>query len=199
MKRKISVSKAHSHRIMLRGFLRWLFYALLLLLFYLWETNPLIKGFCPLLLIPLATSVALREGELAAGVFGAFCGIMLDMASGTIVGFSALWLLVCCPVISLLSQFWIKINFISHFVMNLAVSIIMAAMDFLFLHWVWEGGDSAITFGNTVLPAYLGAVAGAIPVYFLVTLISNKMRIHRERRPEESSLAAEDAKDVMRE
>ena len=138
MKRKISVSKAHSHRIMLRGFLRWLFYALLLLLFYLWETNPLIKGFCPLLLIPLATSVALREGELAAGVFGAFCDIMLDMASGTIVGFSALWLLVCGPVISLLSQFWIKINFISHFVMNLAVSIIMAAMDFLFLHWVWE-------------------------------------------------------------
>ncbi len=199
MKRKISGSKARSRRIMLRGFLRWLFYAVLLLLFYLWETNPLVKGFCPLLLIPLATSVALREGELAAGIFGVCCGLMLDMASGTIVGFSALWLLVCCPVISLLAQFWIKINFISHFVMNLAVSIIMGTMDFLFLHWVWEGGESAITFGNTVLPAYLSAVLGAIPVYFMVTFISDKTRIHRERRPEESSLTAEDAKDVVRE
>ena len=78
----------------LRVFLRWTFYSALLLLFYLWETNPLFVRFSPLLIIPLATAVAMYEGELAAGVFGVVCGLMIDMASGTILGFSSLWLLV---------------------------------------------------------------------------------------------------------
>ena len=61
-------------------------------MFYLWEVAPLIRGWCPLLIIPLATAVAMFEGELAAGVFGVFCGLMLDMASGTLLGFSSMWL-----------------------------------------------------------------------------------------------------------
>ncbi len=198
MKTTISRSRAHSRRVMLRSFLRWLLYAMLLLLFYLWETNPLIRGFCPLLIIPLATAVAMREGELAAGVFGVFCGLMLDMASGTILGFSSLWLLVACPVVSLLSQFCVKVNAASHFVLNFAVTLAMGFMDFLFIHWVWERGQSHITFVNEVLPAYLGAVIGSVPVYFIVKLISKKFRQRIERKPEESSLTSEEAKDVVR-
>ncbi len=195
----ISKSKARSRKMMLRVFLRWFLYAAVLLFFYMWQTNPMIKGFCPLLIIPLATAVAMREGELAAGVFGAVCGLMMDMASGTILGFSSLWLLVCCPVISLLSYYFVKVNFISHLVLNLAVSVVMGALDFLFLHSVWESGDSGISFVNMVLPAYLGAVIGAIPVYFLVTLISKKLRPQERHRPEDSSLAADEGKDIVRE
>ena len=194
-----SRSRARSRRIMLRGFLRWFFYAVLLLLFYLWSVNPLIRGFCPLLIIPLATAVAMFEGELAAGIFGAFCGLMLDMASGTIVGFSALWLLVCCPVISLLSQFWVRVGWLSHLVLNFTVTFIMGALDFLFLHWVWEGGESQITFVRMVLPAYLGAVVLSLPVYFFVRYISVKMRPREERRLEESAQSAEESVDIVRE
>lgn len=199
MKKIVSRSKARSRRMMLRGFLRWLLYATALLFFYLWSVDPLIKGFCPLLLIPLATAVSMYESELAAGIFGTVCGLMLDMASGTIVGFSALWLLVCCPLISLLSQFWIKVNAFSHFVLNFAVSLLMGALDFLFLHWVWEGAESGISFVRSVLPAYLGAVAAALPVYFLVRMISVKLRPKEQRRLEESAQTAEESADVVRE
>jgi len=199
MKTTISRSRARSRRMMLRGFMRWFLYAMLLLLFYLWETNPLIRGFCPLLIIPLATAVALREGELAAGVFGVFCGLMLDMASGTILGFSSLWLLAACPVVALLAQFCVKINAASHFVLNFAVTLIMGFMDFLFLHWVWERGQSHITFVHEILPAYLGSIIASVPVYYLVKIISKRFRERIERRPEESSLTQEDAKDVVRE
>lgn len=195
----ISKSKARSRKMMLRGFLRWFLYAEVLLFFYMWQANPMIKGFCPLLMIPLATAVAMREGELAAGVFGAVCGLMIDMASGTILGFSSLWLLVSCPVISLLSYYYVKVNFLSHLVLNLAVSVIMGFLDFLFLHSVWEGSGASISFVNMVLPAYLGAVISAIPVYFLVTLISNKLRPKELRRPEESSLTSDESKDIVRE
>lgn len=195
----ISKSKARSRKMMLRGFLRWFLYAAVLLFFYGWQTNPLIRGFCPLLIIPLATAVAMREGELAAGIFGAVCGLMVDMASGAILGFSSLWLLVCCPVISLLSYYYVKVNFISHFVLNLAVSVVMGLLDFLFLHSVWEGSESSISFLNMVLPAYLGAIVGAIPVYFLIALISKKLRPKETHRPEESSLTSDENKDIVRE
>ncbi len=199
MKKMISVSRARSRKLMLRGILRWFLYAVLLLLFYLWETNPLIRGFCPLLIIPLATSVAMREGELAAGIFGACCGLMLDLASGTILGFSSLWLLVCCPILSLLSQFWVKSNCISHLVLNLGVSLVMMLMDLLFVHWVWERGETVIAFKNELLPAYLGAVIGSVPVYFVVRFIHRKLRFRTERKPEESSLAKDDKADIVRE
>ena len=195
----ISRSRARSRRVMLRGILRWLLYAAVLLLFYVWEVNPLVRGFCPLLIIPLATAVATREGELASGIFGACCGLMLDLASGTILGFSSLWLLVCCPVISLLVQYLIKSNWISHFVLNLAVSIIMGTMDFLFIHWVWERAESEIAFRNEILPAYLGAVVGSIPVYLLVRFFHRKLRFRVERKPEESSLTKDDKPDIIRE
>ncbi len=199
MIKTISKSKARSRKMKLRVFLRWTFYSALLLLFYLWETNPLFMRFCPLLIIPLATAVAMYEGELAAGVFGVVCGLMIDMASGTILGFSSLWLLVLCPFISLLARFYIRISFVSHLALNFAASFIMACLDVLFKHWVWEESGTSITFVNTVLPAYLGAVIGAVPVYFLVRLISMKLRPAETRRPEESSLTAEDAADKVRE
>lgn len=199
MKKMISVSRARSRKLMLRGVLRWLLYAALLLLFYLWETNPLIRGFCPLLIIPLATSVAMREGELAAGIFGACCGLMLDLASGTILGFSSLWLLVCCPILSLLSQFLVKSNCVSHLVLNFGVCLVMMLMDLLFVHWVWERGETVIAFRNELLPAYLGAVIGSVPVYFVVRFIHRKLRFRVERKPEESSLTKDDKADIVRE
>ncbi len=192
--KKIMGSKARSRRMMLRGFLRWLLYAAVLLLFYLFECNPIIRGYCPLLIIPLATAVAMYEGDLATGVFGTFCGLMLDMANGvTVVGFSAIWLLCACPFISLLARFWIKATFISHFIVNAAVVVIMGMMDFLFLHWMWEGAESVISLTGVVLPSYGGAILFSVPIYFLVTFIVNKLRTKEQRRLEESAQSAEEA------
>lgn len=192
--KKILGSKARSRRAMMRVFLRWFLFAAVLLLFYLLECNPPIRGYCPLLIIPLATAVAMREGDLAAGVFGTFCGLMLDIANGvTVTGFSALWLLCACPFISLMSRFWVKVNTLSHFVMNAAVAVIMAFMDMLFLHWVWEGAQSSISFGSVVLPSYGGAILFSVPVYLLITLICGKLRPKEQRRLEESAQNAEDS------
>lgn len=198
MKVKIQGGRARSRRVMLRGVLRWLLYAAVLLLFYIWECNPLIKGFCPLLLIPLATAVSMHEGDLASGVFGVFCGLMLDMASGTLLGFSALWLLVFCPAISLLSSFLVKENFVSHFVLTAAAIVIMGGLDFLFLHWVWEGEQSSISFVESVLPAYLGAVVFTIPIYFLVRYISSKTRPREQHYLEESVTVTDAPRDKTR-
>ena len=185
--KKISQSKARSRRMMLRSFLRWFLYAVTLLLFYLFETNPIRRGFCPLLIIPLATAVAMYEGDLAAGIFGTFCGLMLDMANGVAVaGFSALWLLCLCPAISLFSRFLVKVNIVSHLVINAIAAVFMAFMDLVFLHWVWEGADSVISLKLVILPAYGGAILFSAPVYLLVRLINKKLRPKDLGIPDES-------------
>ncbi len=186
--------KARSRREKIRSFVRWALYSAVLLIFYLMETNPLIRGFCPLLIIPLATAVAMFEGDLAAGIFGAVCGLMLDMANGvTILGFSALWLLCLCPTISLLSRFWMRVSPLSHFVMNMAASIIMAFMDMIFLHWVWERSQSVISLRSAVLPSYGGAILFSIPIFWLVRLISRKMSPTEHQKLENSANNVEES------
>lgn len=189
--------KTRSRKTALRAFLRWLTYAAILLLFYVMECNPIIRGFCPLLLIPLATSVAMFEGDLASGIFGVFCGLMLDIANGvTIVGFSAILLLCACPFISLMSRFLIKKTFVANLVLNAAVSIVMAGLDLIFLHWVWEGGQSAISFCKVILPAYGGAIFWSIPIYALISFIVKKFRPKEQQRLEESAQTAEEQENV---
>jgi len=186
MVKKISRNRARTRRARLRAFLRWLCYSLVLLFFYLWEVAPLIRGWCPLLIIPLATAVAMFEGEFAAGIFGVVCGLMLDVASGTLIGFSSLWLLAICPTISLLGQFWLKRSWLTHLVMNSIAVVFICSMDFLFLHWVWERESSGISFVHSLLSAYLWAIVLSLPVYFLVRLISTRFRPKEERRLEEA-------------
>lgn len=196
---RMSLRKARTRKAMIRVFLRWFLYAALLVFFYACECNPMIRGYCPLLLIPLATAVAMHEGDLAAGVFGVVCGLMLDMANGVaVLGFSALWLLAACPFISLLSRFFVKSNLLSHFIMNTVTVVVMAAMDMLFLHWVWEGSDAVISFQRTVLPSYGGAILFSIPMYLLIHLISVRLRPREQQRLEESAQTAEEAEEIDR-
>lgn len=193
--RKIAKPKALIQKTSVRNFLRWLLYSAVLLVFYSFLCNPIIPRYCPLVIIPLATAVAMREGDLAAGVFGTVCGIMLDIANGSsVVGITALWLLCVCPLVSLLSRFWVKVNFVSHFVINAAVTVVMALMDMLFLHWVWEGSLSGISFTRIILPSYCGAIIFSIPIYFLIKLIHGKLG-PRERKIVDEPTGEENTED----
>ncbi len=190
-------NKARTRKAAVRCFLRWALYSAALIFFFAIEGNPIIPNYCPLLLIPLATSVAMYEGDLAAGIFGALCGLMLDIANGvTVAGFSALLLLCACVFISLLSRFFVKKTFVSHLILNAGTCVIMALLDFVFLHWVWEGTQSAISFRKLILPAYGGAIFWSIPVYALVTLIVRKLRPKEQQRLAESAQNAEEQENA---
>jgi len=190
--------RQRSRRAVIRGFLRWFFYSLLLLFLYVCEVAPLIRGWCPLLIIPLATSVAMFEGELAAGVFAVFCGLLLDVASGTLPGFSSILLLICCPFISLLSRYVLRATWFSHAVMNAITAVFMGGMDFLLVHWVWEREQSGVTLMRSVLPAYAWAIVFCVPVYFLVRLISAKFRPKEERKLDEAAAESANEEEITK-
>ena len=159
-------NKARTRKAAVRCFLRWALYSAALIFFFAIEGNPIIPNYCPLLLIPLATSVAMYEGDLA------------------------------CVFISLLSRFFVKKTFVSHLILNAGTCVIMALLDFVFLHWVWEGTQSAISFRKLILPAYGGAIFWSIPVYALVTLIVRKLRPKEQQRLAESAQNAEEQENA---
>lgn len=184
---------SRSRKALIRVIVRWAIYSAFLMLFFVMECAPLIPGFCPLLIIPLATTVAMCEGDLAAGIFGAVCGLMLDIAKGAAVtGFSALLLMFGCVFISLMSRFLIMKTFLSHLIMNAGICVIMAGLDMIFLHWVWEGSQSIISFRKIILPSYGGGIFWSVPIYILISHIVTKLKPKEQQKLAESAQNAED-------
>lgn len=176
MKYRILTSKTTSRKATLRTFLRWFFYAVVLLVFYLWERNPLFfKGFQPLLIIPLATAVSMREDEFSGTIFAVFCGLMMDSASGTILGFSSMWLMVCCLGTTLLTSNLIKINFINHLWITILSCTFVGFMDFIFVHYVWERQNAVVSLTGRIIPSMAGAAVLSPFVFLVVKLISSKL------------------------
>lgn len=97
--------------------LRFVAYTIeILVLFILQETPgliPAIYGARPVILIPIALSIALFESELAGMSFGVLCGILIDAGVGGTLGFHAILLAVLCYCIGILVTYVMKTNLLT--------------------------------------------------------------------------------------
>ena len=86
-------------KIPVRVHLRWVFYALLLLLLYTMQTTPGLFGIAgvrPALVAPAALAIAIYENELAGAIYGAVAGLMWDLSAMRLSGFNGVILCVLC-------------------------------------------------------------------------------------------------------
>lgn len=197
MKYRILTSKATTRKAMFRTVLRWFFYAVVLLVFYMWEINPVIFGtFQPLLIVPLATAVAMYENEFSGTLFGVFCGLMMDIASGTLLGFTSMWLMLCCLGASLLTSNLIKLNVINHLWITLVSCAFVGFMDFVFVHYVWERQNAIVSLTGRIIPSLAGAVIFAPVVYFLTKFIYIKLGLNTKKRLNDIITDADDEEKV---
>lgn len=151
--------------------LRWVFYTLTLMLFYGISAGGVFSTWQPVMILPLCAAVAMFEGELASGVFGMFCGFAMDMASGKLFGFTALWLLPCAVLIALLITHLIRVNLINHLWMTAVVCLIVGFMDYVFSYLLWDAEGAPILLTHFILPSYISAAVLAPPIFLLVKLI----------------------------
>jgi hypothetical protein len=158
-----------------RIFMRWFFYSLVLLIFYMIMSGGFFRGWQPILIIPLAIAVAMRENELSASVFGAMCGLVIDIACGRLFGFSGIWLLPGCLAAALLVSHLIKVNLLNFLWLNAVVCAFMALTDYFFGYVLWNVSNARIILGGFIIPAHLSAVILSPLVYFAVKLISVKL------------------------
>jgi hypothetical protein len=161
----------------LRVFLRWLCYCLVLLLFYMVMASGFFRNWQPVLIIPLAIAVAMRERELSASVFGTVCGLVLDLAGERLFGFSGVWLLPGCLASALLVSHLIKVNLINFLWLNAAVCFIMALTDYFFRYALFAPDNASFVLANFIIPAHLSAVIISPLIYLPVKFISAKFSV----------------------
>lgn len=126
----------------------------------------------PLAAIPLVICIAMFEREVAAALFGAFAGVLLDVSAAK-DGFNTLLLIVLCAVCSLLISHLMRNNFITGMVLcsaSLIVYQIIYSIAFIGVEGV-AGIRAAALF---YVPSFAASLP-AIPIfYYLVKAISKR-------------------------
>ncbi len=155
--------------------IKWVVYGLLLLVFYVLQTTPMlfqILGIKPVLITPLVVCIALFESEAASAAFGVVAGLFWDISSGKVFGFHAVILMCCCIAISLLIMYLMRNNLLNALFFVAMVMLLEGLLDYLFYYLIWSYDSSYIILLNYTLPTLIYTTIITIPVYFLVKAIA---------------------------
>lgn len=152
-------------------FFKWL--CLLLITaagFVIMTTGESVK---PLLTVPLALAVSIREEELPTALHAALCGLLLDMSMGRPFGFNAFILIIFAVGGSLLFRLLLRQNILNLIMLTALTTVIQGLLDFLFFHSLWNfGGERSIFFGY-YLPQMIYTLIASIPAYIVVIFIED--------------------------
>lgn len=129
--------------------LKYLSYALFLLLLFVLQTTPdflTLMGIKPMLIMPAVVCIAMYEGEFVGGLFGALGGMLCDLASYTIFGFHAIFLLIICTGVGLAIIYLMKLNPLNAFLLCGGVMLVMGILEqfFYFSMWGYAGASTLI-------------------------------------------------------
>ena len=126
---------------MKRSFFKYILYFIQAVFAFALQATPYllpeIFGEKAVVLLPLALSVAFFEDESTAVIFGAFCGMVADLASCGNIGYFAISLTVICFVISVLSGY-VKRNFLSALAAGAAAALLILLLHFV-LYFAFSG------------------------------------------------------------
>lgn len=129
----------------------------IVIVFIVQETPGLIPslfGARPVLLIPVALSIAMFETETAAMGFGLFCGLLIDFGFGSVLGFHGLFLAVICYIIGLMIINLLRTNVVTAIFAAAVALAVIFLLQWLFF-FVFKGySDSSYVLLTHYIPKY---------------------------------------------
>lgn len=150
--------------------IRYLAYTLeLLVLFMLQETPgllPHIYGARPVLVLPAASVIAMREEETPAMAFGIAAGLFCDFGYSGVLGFHALVMGVLCFFVSLTVQAFMQVNPVTAVLTGICVLGITITAQWLFFYF-FQYSSPGYAFINYYLPKYLYSLL-FVPLLYLL-------------------------------
>lgn len=150
----------------LRGLVQWMSYAVLALMSYFLMTSG--SHVKPLLLIPLALCIASHTGEITAAAVGVIGGLLMDVACGKLLGYNAVWLVVCCVTVSLLHSYYLRDKLLNILGLTAVCTAIQGYLDFMFYYAIWGHENVSLVYMHVMLPSGIMTVICTIPICFLV-------------------------------
>ncbi|MCD7823592.1 MAG: rod shape-determining protein MreD [Oscillospiraceae bacterium] len=170
-----------------RTVLKWLFYALTIIFFYCRMTSGDGDGSKSLMLIPFATAIACYEREVPSAIIGAISGILIDMATGQLLGFTGLYLCLFCGIISGMFRQFLRKNIINYFALTLATCLVYLYIDYYFFYVIWDYEGYQEVLKHRLIPSHLKTIVFS-PLCYLACLIAEKLAtVKRKLELEEKS------------
>lgn len=154
--------------------IKWAIYIACMLFFYSIMRSGAFDSWQPVLIIPLAVSVALYERELSSCVFALFSGYLIDISCRYIFGFSAVWLMIVCLAASLMSRNLIKVNFVNFMWINITATVLHSSMSYLFNVFIWDIPNKEIILDRSIIPSAVSTVIISSFVFLFVCFINNR-------------------------
>ncbi len=116
-------------------FLRFIAYAIEIVLLYVISGTPgfmpEILGVKPLLLLPVAITIAVFENETPAMIFGCICGALCDIGFDTHIGFYTIALTLLCFAFGYTARNFFVTNFVNAMVIGTVTITVLLILHFL--------------------------------------------------------------------
>lgn len=161
--------------------LKWVVYALLLVLFYTVQTTPrlfAIAGIKPVWIVPLCLSVCMFEDVLPASLYATVGGLLWDISSDKLFGFTGVILLCCGAAVALLCVYYLRPNLPGILIFCLMTILLRVGLEFLFYYVLLDYAHSGQLFVRQVLPSLGYTLLVTAPVYWLVKWLSTRFSLN---------------------
>ncbi len=141
-----------------------------------------------LFMIPLAVCIAIFEEEIPSALMACFLGLLTDMATGKLLGFTALYLCAVCGGISALFRQLMRKNIFNFAWIYLLAGGIYLYLDYYFFYAVWqlEGYPSVVK--SVIIPSAIKTYICGFIVYFGVYLLGRIFGRTRRLTVEQQSM-----------
>ena len=163
---------------------QWFCFALLSLVFYcIMRSGSSVK---PLLMIPLALCISAHVREIPATAVGVAGGLLTDIACGKLLGYNAIWLVICCVASSLLHSYYLRGKLLNTLLLTAVCTAVQGYLDFMFYYAIWGHDDVALVYTHYLLPSGIMTIIASIPLYFLIGSINRRCGSHRTNELEKT-------------
>lgn len=154
-----------------RTFFRFFAYALIIILLYVLQNTPNLMpqlfGSKPLMLVPLALAISAYERTIPSIIFGAVCGILTDIGTGSVGYYAVSLTLVCFIESELLYKYFVP-SFLTAVVYAFLATVLLVSLYFLCFVLIAGVPNSGYLFVHHYISRILYSFIMIIPLYFLI-------------------------------
>ncbi len=160
-------------------------YALEIFILFIIEGTPhllpqiyLVK---PLLLVSAAVSVAAFEMPMFSLFFGVFCGLIIDVGTGGVMGLTSIILGVVCYYESAWNNKYIKNSIYLVLIYSAVTSFAVVSLKFFVFYIIKNYDNASFTYINRYIPRMLYTWAVTPLVYVLTMAVSKTFRKEKKK------------------
>ncbi|MEG1932314.1 MAG: rod shape-determining protein MreD [Pygmaiobacter sp.] len=150
-------------------------YLLTLFFAYVLQTVPglfSIGGIKPVLLVPLAITIAAFEGEFVGALYGMLAGLLWEIAAGRTIGGFSILLLALCFVCGVSVALYLRRTVLNLSLLSAGCLLLLCSSDFIFSYWLQGYSGIAGVYFLRMLPTVCYSAALTFFYFHLVRRIS---------------------------